>query len=230
MLKIAALSARYGDASVLQDVAMEINRGEVVTLIGRNGAGKTTLLRCIMGLHSEVSGRIELYGVDLTDIPTHLRVRSGLGFVPDDRGIYSDLTVEEHLLLPRTVGPNGWTMAQIYDSFPVLATRRKSLGTRLSGGEQQILSIARVLKMGASMLLCDEPTEGLAPRMVEQIATVFHEAKSQGITVLLVEQNVRFAATVADKHYLLAQGKIVRSLMNNELQHQENELLSYLGI
>ena len=230
MLKIAALSARYGDASVLQDVAMEINRGEVVTLIGRNGAGKTTLLRCIMGLHSEVSGRIELDGVDLTDIPTHLRVRSGLGFVPDDRGIYSDLTVEEHLLLPRTVGPNGWTMAQIYDSFPVLATRRKSLGTRLSGGEQQILSIARVLKMGASMLLCDEPTEGLAPRMVEQIATVFHEAKSQGITVLLVEQNVRFAATVADKHYLLAQGKIVRSLMNNELQHQENELLSYLGI
>ena len=196
MLKVAGLSAWYGEAQVLRNVAFEVNKGEVVTLVGRNGAGKTTILRCITGLHKQVQGQIALEGVDITRLPVHERARRGLGFVPDDRGIYASLSVEENLLLPPTISPDAWSMERVYEVFPRLYERRRSSGTKLSGGEQQMLAIARVLRMGARLLLLDEPTEGLAPVLVQQIGRILNEVKAQGITMLLIEQNLHFATTV----------------------------------
>lgn len=230
MLKVSELSAWYGQAQVLREVELEINQGEVVTLAGRNGAGKTTFLRCLMGLHPQVQGTINLDGLDLTRLPSYKRAKVGLGWVQDDRGIYAGLSVEENLRLPPNVGPDAWSLEKVYDMFPVLRDRRRAPGTKLSGGEQQMLAIARVLRMGATLLLLDEPTEGLAPVLVQHIGRILQEVKAHGVTMLLVEQNLHFATTVADRHYVLAQGRIVQSMDNNEVKVREHELLEYLGV
>ena len=230
MLTVDRLSAWYGAAQALREVSLQVGAGEVVTIVGRNGAGKTTLLRCLMGLHRQQRGTVTLAGTDLGGLPAHKRARLGLGWVPDDRGTYASLSVEEHLMLPPRLGADGWSLDRVYETFPMLARRRKVAGTQLSGGEQQILAIARALRSGAQLLLCDEPTEGLAPVVVEQIGTALREVKQQGGTVLLIEQNVRFASTVADRHYLLAQGQVVESLDNAQVRSRERELLTHLGI
>jgi len=229
-LAVRGLSAWYGQAQALRDVSLEIGRGELVTLVGRNGAGKSTLLRSVMGLHPQVSGSVSLGGVDLSALPPDERARRGLGYVPDDRGIYGSLTVEENLLLPPRVGRSEWPLERIYQAFPVLRDRRRQSGGKLSGGEQQMLSIARVLRMGAEVLLLDEPTEGLAPVIVDRIGKMLLEAKREGVTMLLVEQNLRFATRVADRHYLLAQGEVVERLGNADMIAREGELLRHLGM
>lgn len=234
------VTAHYDEAKVLDDVSLRIGEGEVVTLVGRNGAGKTTLLRCVMGLHRRMTGTVTLAGRDVSAAPPHRRARLGLGFVPDDRGIYAGLTVEENLTLPPVSAASSsassassaaaWPLARIYDSFPVLAERRRAPGGKLSGGEQQMLALARVLRTGSRVLLCDEPTEGLAPIVVQRIGEILREAKEHKVAVLLVEQNLRFATTVADRHYLLAQGRVVESLDNADVREREHELLGYLGL
>ena len=230
MLEIEGLSAWYGEARVLGDVSLSVHEGEVVTLVGRNGAGKTTLLRSVMGLHRQIEGTVRLAGTELGHHSPDSRARAGMGWVPDDRGIYASLTVLENLLLPPVVHPDAWSLEQVYQAFPVLADRRSSMGAQLSGGEQQMLAIARVLRMGSRLLLLDEPSEGLAPVIVQRIGEIIREIKAAGVAVLLVEQNVKFAATVADRHYLLAQGRVVESLDNESFQARESELLTYLGI
>jgi branched-chain amino acid transport system ATP-binding protein len=230
MFKVEGLSAWYGEAQVLRDVSLEVDRGQVATLVGRNGSGKTTTLRCLMGLHEQARGRILLDETDISHLSPHRRARLGLGYVPDDRGIYARLTVEENLRLPPVVGPEPWSLDRIYDMFPRLHERRKQGGSKLSGGEQQMLAIARVLRMGARVMLLDEPTEGLAPVLVQQIATLLREAKEHGVTILLIEQNLRFATAVAEKHHLLAQGQVVEVLSNDEVIAREDELLHHLGV
>ena len=200
------------------------------TLVGRNGAGKTTLLRSVMGLHRQIEGTVRFDGTEMGHASPDSRARAGLGWVPDDRGIYASLTVLENLLLPPVVHPDGWSLERVYQAFPVLADRRSSMGTQLSGGEQQMLAMARVLRMGSRLLLLDEPSEGLAPVIVQRIGEIIREIKAAGVAVLLVEQNVKFAATVADRHYLLAQGRVVESLDNGSFQARESELLTYLGM
>jgi branched-chain amino acid transport system ATP-binding protein len=230
MLEVRNLKAWYGEAQALHEVTLDVADGEVVTLVGRNGAGKTTLLRSLIGLHRQVEGSIELDGVAMTNVPAHKRARAGMGWVQDDRGIYANLTVEENLLLPPKVSDKGWDLDRVYRAFPVLADRRRASGTTLSGGEQQMLAIARVLRTGARLLLLDEPSEGLAPVIVARIGEIIREVKEAGAGVLLIEQNVKFAATVADRHYLLTQGRVVESLDNHEFVQREQELLEHLGI
>jgi len=230
MLEVTGLTAWYGQAQALHGVDVRVNEGEVVSLAGRNGAGKTTLVRCLIGLHRQAGGTVRLHGRDITGMPAHRRARAGMGWVQDDRGIYASLTVEENLLLPPTVSDRAWTLQQVYEAFPVLAARRKAPGTTLSGGEQQMLAIARVLRTGARLLLMDEPSEGLAPVVVARIGAIIREIKATGAGVLLIEQNVKFAATVADRHYLLSQGRIVETLDNDEFRRREGDLLKHLGI
>lgn len=231
MLEVSGLSAFYGDAQALRDVDLRVGEGEVVTLVGRNGAGKTTLLRSIMGLHRDIRGTVSLAGTDITKAHPHHRARRGLGWVQDDRGVYASLSVEENLTLPPVVDrESAWDLDRVYDAFGVLADRRRAPGTTLSGGEQQMLAIARVLRTGARVLLLDEPTEGLAPVIVQRIREILLEVKEQGTTVLLVEQNVKFAATVADRHYVLAEGAVAADLDNEEFTTRQGELLEYLGM
>lgn len=230
MLSVENLTAWYGEAVVLRDVGLAVAPGEVVTLVGRNGAGKTTLLRCLMGLHAGQRGRVTLDGRDLRGLPPHRRARLGLGYVPDDRGAYASLSVAEHLRLPPTVGPDAWPLDRVYEAFPPLYARRDSPATKMSGGEQQMLALARVLRMGARLLLCDEPTEGLSPLLVAQVGDILRRAKEHGVAVLLVEQNLHFATTVADRHYLLSTGSVVETLANSDVVSRERELLTYLGI
>ena len=230
MLEVSGLSAWYGQAQALRDVAFEVKEGELITLVGRNGAGKTTTLRCVMGLHRQMTGAIRLGGRDITGLPAHQRARAGLGYVPDDRGIYATLSVEENLLLPPQVGPTRWPMERVFNAFPVLRKRSRHPGSKLSGGEQQALAIARALRMGARVLLLDEPTEGLAPVLVQQLRDILLEAKREGLTMLLIEQNLRFAMAVADRHYLLAEGAVVEALGNDEIAEREHELLRHLGV
>jgi branched-chain amino acid transport system ATP-binding protein len=230
MLSIENVSAWYGEAQVVREASVEVGAGEIVTLVGRNGAGKTTLLRCVMGLQQRTTGRIRFLGNEIGALPAHRRARLGLGYVPDDRGIFATLTVEENLTLPPRVGSDPWSLQRVYETFPRLQERRRFSAGLLSGGEQQMLAIARVLRMGARLLLCDEPTEGLSPLIAQQIGGILRDVKAQGVSVLLVEQNVRFAATVADRHYLLAEGRIARSMDNAEVSDRRAELLEYLGI
>jgi branched-chain amino acid transport system ATP-binding protein len=230
VLEVTGLEAWYGQAQALHGVSVRVGEGEVVSLAGRNGAGKTTLLRCLIGLHRQLSGSIFLLGRDVTRAPAHQRARAGMGWVQDDRGVYASLTVEENLLLPPKVSDRAWPLERVYEAFPMLAERRKAPGTTLSGGEQQMLAIARVLRTGARLLLMDEPSEGLAPVIVARIGAIIREIKATGAGVLLIEQNVKFAATVADRHYLLSQGRIVETLDNAEFQQREGELLKHLGI
>jgi branched-chain amino acid transport system ATP-binding protein len=230
-LEVSGLSAWYGEARVLTEVDLRVDPGEVVTLVGRNGAGKTTLLRSVMGLHRHVEGTVAWAGQDLLKASADRRAKSGIGWVPDDRGIYATLSVAENLALPPVVDKEtAWSLEQVYQEFPVLKERRDFPGTKLSGGEQQMLAIARVLRMGSRLLLLDEPSEGLAPVIVQRIGEIIREIKGQGVGVLLVEQNVTFASTVADRHYLLAQGKVVEHLGNDDFRARESELLTYLGM
>lgn len=231
MLEISGLEAFYGEAQALHGVDLTVNEGEVVTLVGRNGAGKTTLLRSIMGLHRNVRGTITLNGEEITGLAPHKRARRGLGWVQDDRGIYASLNVEENLTLPTVTHPDSaWSLKDVYAAFPVLSDRRRAPGTTLSGGEQQMLAVARVLRTGSRLLLMDEPSEGLAPVIVQQIRDILLRVKEQGTTVLLVEQNVKFASTVADRHYVLAEGAVAANLDNTEFTQRQDELLTYLGM
>ena len=230
-LEVSGLSAWYGEAKVLTDVDLRVDPGEVVTLVGRNGAGKTTLLRTVMGLHRHVDGVVRWRGEDLRRSSADRRAKRGIGWVPDDRGIYATLSVAENLQLPPVVDKDAaWSLDRVYEEFPVLKERRDFPGTKLSGGEQQMLAIARVLRMGSRLLLLDEPSEGLAPVIVQRIGEIIRQIKAQGVSVLLVEQNVKFASTVADRHYLLAQGRVVESLDNESFQSRTTELLEYLGV
>jgi branched-chain amino acid transport system ATP-binding protein len=224
------VSKRFGATVALHDVGITVAPGEAHALVGRNGAGKSTLLRCVMGLHPGRRGTVSFDGRDLGSLPAHRRARLGLGWVPDDRGAYATLSVTEHLTLPPAVGPQPWSLDRIYEAFPVLHERRASAATQLSGGEQQMLALARVLRMGARLLLCDEPTEGLAPLLVARVADILRQVREQGTAVLLVEQNLRFATGVADRHHLLAEGRVVETLRNDEVREREGELLAYLGI
>lgn len=231
LLKVDTLSAFYGEAQVLREVSLDVAAGEVVTLVGRNGAGKTTLLRSIMGLHRQTRGSMSFAGTSLDGRSADKRARLGLGWVPDDRGIYATLTVAENLSLPPVVDKAAaWSLDRIYEQFPVLRERRDFPGTKLSGGEQQMLAMARPLRAGSRLLLLDEPSEGLAPVIVNQIGQIIRDIKQQGVAVLLVEQNVKFASTVADRHNLLAQGEVVESLDNTEFQSRTTELLQHLGM
>ncbi|MFS2293372.1 MAG: ABC transporter ATP-binding protein [Actinomadura sp.] len=230
MLTVDGLSAWYGEAQALRDVSLHVGEGEIVTLVGRNGAGKTTLLRSIMGLHRGATGTVRFLGDDISALSPHKRSRRGLGYVPDDRGVFATLSVEENLTLPPVMGPDPWPLERVYETFPRLRERRRFPGTKLSGGEQQMLALARVLRTGARLLLCDEPTEGLSPLIVARIGEILREVKAAGVTVLLIEQNVHFASTVADRHHLLAEGRIVESMDNDEVLAREHELLQYLGI
>ncbi len=230
MLEVRNLKAWYGEAQAIHDVSLTVAEGEVVTLVGRNGAGKTTLVRSVIGLHRQVAGEVIFLDTEMTSLPPHKRARAGMGWVQDDRGVYANLNVEENLLLPPQVSDRAWDLDKVYDAFPVLADRRRAGGTTLSGGEQQMLAIARVLRTGARLLLLDEPSEGLAPVIVARIGEIIREVKQSGAGVLLIEQNVKFAATVADRHYLLAQGQVVESLDNAEFIERQGELLEHLGI
>ena len=230
LLQVADLHAWYGESHVLHGVAFEVRAGEVVTLLGRNGAGKTTTLKSVMGMVPRREGSVRFRGEELVDRPSNLIARRGLAFCPEERGIFASLSVEENLLLPPVVQPGGLGLDAIYDLFPNLRERGRSQGTKLSGGEQQMLAIGRILRTGARLLLLDEPTEGLAPVIVRQIRATIGRLRSQGFTILLVEQKFRFAATVADRHYVMERGRVVDMIANAELPARTAQLHEYLGV
>ena len=230
LLQVADLHAWYGESHVLHGVAFDVRAGEVVTLLGRNGAGKTTTLKSVMGMVPRREGSVRFRGEELVDRPSNLIARRGLAFCPEERGIFASLSVEENLLLPPVVQPGGLGLDAIYDLFPNLRERGRSQGTKLSGGEQQMLAIGRILRTGARLLLLDEPTEGLAPVIVRQIRATIGRLRSQGFTILLVEQNFRFAATVADRHYVMERGRVVDMIANAELPARTAQLHEYLGV
>ena len=229
-LQVADLHAWYGESHVLHGVDFEVRAGEVVTLLGRNGAGKTTTLKSVMGVVPWRTGSVRFRGEELIDRPSNLIARRGLAFCPEERGIFASLTVEENLLLPPVVQPGGLGLDAIYELFPNLRERGRSQGTKLSGGEQQMLAIGRILRTGARLLLLDEPTEGLAPVIVQQIRATIRRLKAQGFTILLVEQNFRFAATVADRHYVMERGQVVDMIDNADVPAQTGKLHEYLGV
>jgi branched-chain amino acid transport system ATP-binding protein len=207
-----------------------VEEGEVATLLGRNGAGKTTTLRAIMGILGQRSGSVRFRGAELIGLPSNRIARLGIAYCPEERGIFASLDVEENLLLPPVVRPGGMGVDEIYAIFPNLRDRRRSQGTKLSGGEQQMLAIGRILRTGASLLLLDEPTEGLAPVIVQQIGDLIRTLKAKGFTVLLVEQNFRFASTIADRHYIVEHGRVVDMFRNAELAQHLGKLHEYLGV
>jgi len=229
-LEIADLHAWYGESHVLHGVNMTVGEGEMVTILGRNGVGKTTTLRTIIGILRERRGRIVLGGRDMMDVPLHRTAHHGIGFVPEERGIFSTLTVEENLMLPPVVASGGMSLDEIFELFPNLHERRSSPGTKLSGGEQQMLAMARILRTGVRVLLLDEPTEGLAPVIVHRIGEVLKKLKERGMTVLLVEQNFRFASKIADRFYLMDHGQIVGTFPVAELPDQMGMLNKVLGV
>jgi len=230
MLEIRDLHAFYGESHILHGVSLNVLKGEVVTLLGRNGAGKTTTMRSIMGIVGKRTGSIRLNGAELIGLPSNRIAKLGIGYVPEERGIFSSLNVEENLMLPPMVKAGGMEVEAIYTLFPNLKERRRSQGTRLSGGEQQMLAIGRILRTGADFILLDEPTEGLAPVIIQQIGRVVRELKQRGLTILLVEQNFRFAATIADRHYVMEEGHIVDMIANDQLEANAEKLHGYLGV
>jgi branched-chain amino acid transport system ATP-binding protein len=230
LLEVRGLNAWYGESHVLHGVDLDIQEGETVTLLGRNGAGKTTTLRAIMGILRRREGVLRLRGQDLLNLPLHRVAQTGLGYVPEERGIFASLSVAENLMLPPKVAENGMSVEEIYRLFPNLHERRTSQGTKLSGGEQQMLAIARILRTGATVLLLDEPTEGLAPVIVQRIGDVLVELKKRGMTILLVEQNFRFARKVADRFYLMEDGRMVNSFPGHALDQNMDQLHEVLGV
>ena len=230
LLATKGLNAWYGESHILHGVDFEVHGGEVVTLLGRNGAGKTTTLKSVMGMVEKRSGSVQFQGKEVVDLPSNRIARLGIALCPEERGIFSSLNVEENLLLPPEVAPGGLPLDRIYELFPNLKERLKSQGTKLSGGEQQMLAIGRILRTGAKLLLLDEPTEGLAPVIVQQIGRTLTKLKEEGFTILLVEQNFRFAATVADRHYVMENGKVVDMIPNAQLEANMAKLHAYLGV
>ena len=230
LLALRGLHAWYGESHALHGVDLEVFEGETVTLLGRNGVGKTTTLRAIMGLIRKRTGEIAFDGRDLMRLPLHRTAHAGIGFVPEERGIFASLTVDENLVLPPVVAPGGMSVEEIFALFPNLKERRKSQGTKLSGGEQQMLAIARMLRTGVKVLLLDEPTEGLAPVIVQRIGELLAELKKRGMTILLVEQNFRFASRIADRFYLMEHGKVMAGFPIAELPDRMTQLHDVLGV
>ncbi len=230
LLAIRDLQGWYGESHVLHGINLDIRPGEVVTLLGRNGAGKTTTLRAIIGILGRRTGSITYEGVETIGMASRKIAKLGLGYVPEERGIFSSLSVQENLMLPPRVKPGGMTVAEIHTLFPNLKERAGSQGTKLSGGEQQMLAIGRILRTGAKTILLDEPTEGLAPVIVQQIGRTVQKLKAQGYTIVLVEQNFRFAQTLADRHYVIEQGRVVDQILNAELDANLDKLHTYLGV
>src|SRR5664279_334939 len=230
VLAVQDLQAWYGESHILHGVNFNVNAGEVVTLLGRNGAGKTTTLKSIMGIIGKRTGAVRFNDRDIIRTSSDKIARMGIAFCPEERGIFASLDVRENLLLPPIVRPGGLSLEQIFDLFPNLKERLNSQGTKLSGGEQQMLAIARILRTGARFLMLDEPTEGLAPVIIQQIGHTIARLKKEGFTILLVEQNFRFAATVADRYYIVEHGKIIDGFANAELQANMGKLHTYLGV
>jgi branched-chain amino acid transport system ATP-binding protein len=230
LLAVADLHGWYGESHILHGMSFAVGQGEVVTLLGRNGAGKTTTLRAIMGIVPQRRGSIVFRGNELVGLPSNRIARLGIAYCPEERGIFASLNVEENLLLPPAVLPGGMSVDEIYGIFPNLKERRRSQGTKLSGGEQQMLAVARMLRTGATFLLLDEPTEGLAPVVVQQIGGVIRRLKQKGFTILLVEQNFRFAATLADRHYVVEHGRVIDMIRNEDLAQNLDKLHDYLGV
>jgi branched-chain amino acid transport system ATP-binding protein len=230
LLQVKNLLAWYGESHVLHGVDLHVNQGELVTLVGRNGAGKSTTLKCLMGIIGKRQGSVLLEGRETIAMPSYQIARLGIAYCPEERGIFASLDVEENLLLPPVVRPGGLSTQQVFELFPNLKERLRSQGTRLSGGEQQMLAIGRILRTGSHLLLLDEPTEGLAPVIVQQIGKAIRELKRRGFTILLVEQNLRFAGQVADRHYVMEGGKVVDEIPNAALQESMPKVRTYLGV
>ena len=230
MLRVRDLEAWYGESHILHGVGIDVREGEVVTLLGRNGAGKTTTIKSIMGMVGKRTGSVQFEGQEIINWPSNKIARAGIAICPEERGIFSSLDVQENLLLPPQVRPGGLSVDEIYTLFPNLKERMHSQGTKLSGGEQQMLAIARILRTGARLLLLDEPTEGLAPVIIQQIAVTIKRLKEAGFTILLVEQTFRFAATVADRFYVMESGRVIDEIENSNLDSNLAKLNEYLGV
>ena len=230
LLRINDLHAWYGESHILHGVNLSVNEGEVVTLLGRNGAGRTTTMRAIVGLTGSRKGSIQVRGEETIKLAPHKIARLGVGYCPEERGIFASLSAEENLMLPPTIAPGGMTIAEIYSMFPNLKERASSPGTRLSGGEQQMLAVARILRTGARLLLLDEISEGLAPVIVQKLAEMILTLKAKGYTIVLVEQNFRFAAPLADRFYVMEHGQIVKQFAQSELAQNMGMLQEYLGV
>jgi len=230
MLEVKGLNAWYGESHILHGIDLEIREGEVVTLLGRNGAGKTTTLKSIMGMVGRKQGSIKFRNSELVNLSSDRIARLGIAFCPEERGIFASLDVEENLLLPPQVASGGLSLEQIFTLFPNLRERLHSQGTKLSGGEQQMLAIGRILRTGARLLMLDEPTEGLAPVIVQQIGRTIARLKQEGFTILLVEQNFRFAQTVADRYYVVEHGRVVDMISNTSLEASMDKVHAYLGV
>jgi branched-chain amino acid transport system ATP-binding protein len=230
LLKVGGLHAWYGESHILHGVDFQVGRGELVTLLGRNGVGKTTTLRAIMGIVEKRTGSVDFAGRETVGQPSDTIARLGLAYCPEERGIFASLNVEENLLLPPVVKAGGMSASEIYQLFPNLRERRRSQGTKLSGGEQQMLAIGRILRTGANLLLLDEPTEGLAPVIVQRIGDIIGQLKARGFTILLVEQNFHFAATVADRHYVMEDGRVVDMIAAADVEQNRGKLHAYLGV
>ena len=229
-LEVSGLQGWYGESHVLHGVDFDVNEGEVVTLLGRNGAGRTSTMRAIMGLIGARQGSIKVRGVETIGLPTHRIARLGLGYCPEERGIFSSLSAEENLVLPPVLAPGGMSVEQIYTMFPNLKERAGSQGTRLSGGEQQMLAVARILRTGAKLLLLDEISEGLAPVIVQALATMIRTLRASGYTIVMVEQNFRFAAPLADRFFVMEHGRIVQRFDRSELAAKMDMLHEFLGV
>lgn len=230
LLAVRDLEAWYSESHVLHGVDFDVRDGEVVTLLGRNGAGKTTTLKAIMGILGKRRGSVRFGGRELIDLPSRAIARAGIAICPEERGIFASLSVEENLMLPPVVQPGGLSVGRILEMFPNLRERLSSQGTKLSGGEQQMLAIGRILRTGAKLLLLDEPTEGLAPVIVQQIGRTIAQLKTEGFTIVLVEQNFRFAASVADRHYVVETGRVIDMIPNEDLDANIDKLHAYLGV
>ena len=230
ILTVNGLQAWYGESHILHGVTFDVRAGEVVTLLGRNGAGKTTTLKSIMGIVGQRAGSVQFEGRELIRLSSNAIARCGIAFCPEERGIFASLDVEENLYLPPVVKAGGLSADSIFELFPNLKERLHSQGTKLSGGEQQMLAIGRILRTGARVLLLDEPTEGLAPVIIQQIGRTIRTLKEQGFTILLVEQNFRFASTVADRYYVMEHGRVVEGFDNADLNANLDKLHEYLGV
>ena len=230
MLRVRGLNAWYGESHILHGIDFEVAEGEVVTLLGRNGAGRTTTLRAILGMTDRRTGEVEIRGQDVMGLPDHRIAHLGVGYCPEERGIFAGLSTEENLKLLPLVDQNGMSIDEIYDMFPNLKLRAKSPGTRLSGGEQQMLAMARILRTGAKLLLLDEITEGLAPVIVQKLGEVILELRSKGYTIVLVEQNFRFAAPLANRHYVIERGRVIETIQSDELASKQEVLDELLAV